>query len=87
MDVADDAGTGEIEQVVVAPQLGAVIGEAFAAEILLGQPAGLDHRPHGAVEDEDSLRRDAAEEGGGGHGAALSAAGPRGRTPRMWQIA
>ena len=40
-----------------------VRGETFAAVILLGQPVALDHRAHGAVEDEDALLKKFGEFG------------------------
>ena len=43
----------ERQQVVVALQIAGQIGEALAAELGFGQPVALDHRAHGAVEDQD----------------------------------
>ena len=62
MDVADDLGPGEREQVVVAPERLRVVGEARAPEVVLRERVALDHRAHGAVEHEDAF----AEEGGEG---------------------
>ena len=60
MDAADDVGPGQDEQVVVALEVVAVIPEALAAVIGLGQAVALDHGAHGAVEDKEAL----GEEGG-----------------------
>src|SRR5262245_66244320 len=55
MDRADDGRTGEHEQIVVALEVLRMAGEARAAEALLVQALPLDHRPHGAVENQDAL--------------------------------
>ncbi len=55
MDGADDVGLGQHQQVVVALQVAGPVGEAVAAEVGLAQPVLLDHRPHRAVEDQDTL--------------------------------
>jgi hypothetical protein len=40
-----------------------VIAQALAPEILFRKLIGLDHRPHGAIEDENPLRQGGAELG------------------------
>ena len=56
VDLADDVGPRQDQQVVVAAQILRVVLEPLAAEIGLGGLVALDHRPHRAVEDEDALR-------------------------------
>ena len=51
----DDSGLRERQQVVVALQLTAVPGKAFAAKISLLQAVGLDHGAHGPVQQQDAL--------------------------------
>jgi hypothetical protein len=65
VDAGDDVGRGEDQQVVVAAQVARPVGEAVAAEVLLGEPVPLDHRAHRAVEDEDPVGEEGAELLGG----------------------
>ena len=55
VNVFDDLRLGEIERVVIAAQVFGMAGELGAAEIGLGEAAGLDHGAHGAVDQEDAL--------------------------------
>ena len=64
VDLGDDVGPRQHEDVVVAPQIVRMVREPLAAEIGFGQLMPLDHRPHRAVEDEDALRRAGAVEFG-----------------------
>src|SRR6185295_9310076 len=59
VDVADDVGPGE-DEVLVAPF------EVRSAEVLRGEVALLDHRPHRAVDHEDALGEQADEVLGAG---------------------
>ena len=61
VDLGDDVGPRQHEQVVVAAQIARMRREALAAEIGLGQLVALDHRPHRAVEHEDALREQRVE--------------------------
>jgi hypothetical protein len=63
VDAADDVRPGEHQQVVVALEIMRVIGEARAAVIGFLQPVALDHRAHGAVEDEQALLEQGREFG------------------------
>ena len=67
MDLADDVGPGERQQVVVALQVVVVIGQQRAAEVGFVQPITLDHRTHRAVDEQDALGELLAE-AVGGHG-------------------
>src|SRR5215217_3126493 len=49
VDVPDYLWLRDREQVVVAPQLYWMIGEALPAIVPFGEPVGLDHGPHGTV--------------------------------------
>ena len=51
----------EGQEIVVAREVPGVVGEPFAAEIGLAETVLLDHRPHGAVEQEDPLVEQALE--------------------------
>ena len=61
VDRGDGRGLGQAEQVAVAPKVARVVGEPFAAEVGLGEPVGLEHRPHRPVEDEDPLAQEARQ--------------------------
>ena len=55
MNVADDLRLREGEQVVVAAQIAAPVGESLAAKLCLAQGMTLNHGAHGAVEDHQAL--------------------------------
>ena len=55
MDATNDVGAGEQQQVVVAFQVARVVAEAFAAIVGLLQVVALNHRAHGAVENQQAL--------------------------------
>ena len=55
MDVEDDVGPRQHEQVVVALQIARMVREALAAEIGLSELVALDHRPHRAVENQKAF--------------------------------
>ena len=61
MDGADDVGPRQHEHVAVPAQILGVILEALAAEVRLRQLVALDHRAHGAVEDQHALLEGTAE--------------------------
>ena len=54
VDALDHVGTREAEQIVVALEVVRMAGKARPAEVGLGKIAGLDHRPHRAVEHDDA---------------------------------
>ena len=66
VDVANDVRSRQHEQVVVAPEVDRMAGEAFAAKTGLRQLVVLDHGPHRAVQDQDAAREDFAKAGLGG---------------------
>ena len=53
MDLENDLGTGEAENVVGTLQIARMTGEAVAAVAGLVQTVALDHGPHRAVENEN----------------------------------
>ena len=55
MDLGDDVGVREVEQVGIAPDVVRVVGEALAAPFLLGDPAALEQHAPGSVEHDDPL--------------------------------
>jgi hypothetical protein len=55
VDAAHHVGTREGQHLVVAGEVAGVVLEALAAKVGLGEALGLDHRAHGAVDDEDAL--------------------------------
>src|SRR5712671_5580398 len=55
MYVADDLRVGQRENVVVAPEVAAVLAQPLAPEAALVELALLDHRAHRAIEQHDSL--------------------------------
>ncbi len=61
MDVTDDVGPGEGEDIAVVEEVLDVFGEALAAGLGLGEFVLADGRAHGAVEDEDAAGEFAGE--------------------------
>ncbi len=61
VDLRDHVRPHQRQQFVVALQVLAMAGEALAAEIGLAQLVALDHRAHGAVQDQDALAQQAGE--------------------------
>jgi hypothetical protein len=55
VNLLDDVGTGEREQVVVALQVVGEILEAFPAVVFLGEIVALNHRAHRPVEHQDAF--------------------------------
>ena len=51
----------QAEEVVVAPHVTRVIGEARPAEVALAEAVALEHRPHRPVEDENPVREEPGE--------------------------
>jgi hypothetical protein len=75
VDVADDVGPGQAQQLVVAldvfgkvlEALASAIGAGSLAPVLrLGQLEALDHGAHGAVEDDDAVLQDVGQRLGAG---------------------
>ena len=64
MDAGDDLRLRQREQVVVARLLAVVIVEAVAVVVVLLEAVALDHGAHGAVEDEDAMGEEFAQEAG-----------------------
>ena len=58
VDLLDDVGARDHQDVVVALEVVGVILEALAAEVLLGELVLLHSRAHGAVDDHDALLHD-----------------------------
>ncbi len=61
MDGPDGVGTGQAQEVVVAPQVPRMSREPLAPEVRLGEPVALEHRAHRAVEHQDALPDDVRE--------------------------
>ena len=55
MDVEDDVGARQVEQVGVAGHIAGMVGETLAAVVRVLEPGALQHRPPGAVEHDDPL--------------------------------
>jgi hypothetical protein len=66
VDLLDEVGAREHQEVVVAAQLLRMGREPVTPEVLFLQAVGLDHRPHGAVQDEDAPLERGAELGDAG---------------------
>ncbi len=63
----DDLRLGDVQELVVPFEVLALpILESVAPELLLGQAIRLDHRAHGAVEDQDPGAQQVGQEGGPG---------------------
>jgi len=65
VDLADDLGLRERQQLVVALDVVPEVGEALAAVGRLVEPVALDHGPHRAVEDQDPVLEQFAQTGFG----------------------
>ena len=95
MDLGDRLRLGKHEKVVVALHGFGVGGKALAAEGGLVELVALDHRAHGAVDDQDALGGSRLQRGDAllsGHAltASLAIAGPllaSGLRPSRWQMA
>ena len=55
MDLLDQSRLCEGQEIVAALELTGVVGKLRPAEVVFAETLGLDHRPHGAVHDEDAL--------------------------------
>ncbi len=55
MDLLDDVGASQGEQIVVALQRAGMIPEAGTAEVVFPQLVALDHRSHCPIEHQDAL--------------------------------
>ncbi len=67
LDGADDLRLRQAEKVIVALEVAGPVAESLAAIIRLTQPIGLDHGPHRAIKEENSLfevRSDLLSQGG-----------------------
>ena len=90
MNAANGVGPGERQQIIVAFDVGVVVGQQFAAKILFRQAELLDRGTHGAVEHDNAracrrfqlLRPHLAFAHGTASGSAVAA-----RLPSAWQIA
>ena len=86
MQIGDDVGPGQTQDVVVALHLADMAGEAVAPEILFGQVVALDHHAPGPVEHKDTVSGDGVEGRdavGAGHAGTVLVS----RTPSTRQIA
>ena len=91
MNILDRLGLRQRQQIVISAQILGVTLEAFGAEIAFRELMALDHRAHGAVEDQDFFARQPVEgfENPGAvvfiesHAVAFSRVG---RTPSKWQM-
>ena len=95
VDLCDDCGLRQHQQVVVALHALAVSCKALAAECRLIELVALDHGAHAAVDDENTFGGrclEGLDTLGAGHAVtvgrcgAVAAAGC-GRRPRRWQMA
>ena len=60
MDILDDIGTRQVQQIVISLEvLASPIAEALSPKIRLRQLPLLDHRPHRAVNDRDAVLQQA----------------------------
>ena len=55
VNLLDDVRLGEVQHVVVEAQIARMMGEFLAAIVGFVQVARLDHRAHGAIEQQDAL--------------------------------
>ena len=63
MDAGDVVGPREHEQIAVALEVVRMVREPRAAELVVGELQALNHRAHGAVEDEDAPGEELMEQG------------------------
>ena len=63
MDGEHDVRPRQVEQLVVAADIGRVVGEALAAEVGLVERVALDERAHRPVEHDDPLEEQLVEPG------------------------
>src|SRR6185503_393315 len=72
VNLADDVGTREHQEVVVALEVVRMIAQPLAAKLRLCQPITLNHRPHRAIEQEDAPGEQLVKAGGRRHRALLA---------------
>jgi len=70
MDVLDDVGAREVQEIGVTRNVARMVTEAFAAVVAVGEGPGLDRRPIGAVEHEDPFGQQRLESFS--HGSTLA---------------
>ena len=61
MNILDRLGLGQRQQIVIAAQILCVVREPLRAKIAFRELVALDHRAHGAVEDQDFFARQSVE--------------------------
>ena len=64
MDAANDLRAGEQQEIVVALQVMRVAGKTGAAIVRLLQLVALDHRAHGAIQNQNALFEQGFQFGG-----------------------
>src|SRR5690606_22971784 len=68
VDLIDDVGPHQRQQLVVALEVLAMFGETLPAEVGFAELVSLDHGAHGAVQDQDALLQQADEVAAAGIG-------------------
>jgi hypothetical protein len=90
-DILDDLRLGQSQKIIVALQLGRMIAEALAPEIILAQLEALDHHAPGTVQQKQALLGLFLHPGNAGFSRVKLMADPvyrlEGRMPRMRQAA
>src|SRR5206468_12640170 len=61
VNVGDDLGPRQVEQVEIAAHIAIVFRETVAPEVRLREPMALHHRPHRAIEEEDPFGEQRAQ--------------------------
>ena len=59
MDGTHGSRLCQTQDVRVAAEVPRMVPEALATKVRLAEPVHLEHRPHGAVEDDDPVAHDA----------------------------
>ena len=81
VDIQDDVGPGEVQNVRIAGHVVRVLAEDLAAIVPGCQPSALQHRAPRAIEDQDPLVKQAPDGFGVGHHCRPSRTGPEETPP------
>ena len=87
MNVADHAGAGQRQQVVVTLEVVRPVGETLTAVLVLAQAVGLNHGTHSTVEHQDAFLQRGEQRLDAFRATHHCASSSSGRTPSAWQIA
>ncbi len=63
MDGADDLGLRQRQEIVVALEVSRPVRKPFPTVVSFFESVGLNHRPHGAIQEQDAFLEKASDQG------------------------